>query len=259
VADASIRRAGSTRLSWTSDEATGYLTAAGGWYGAQATSGTTTIRQNALGATSYVLRAANANGTTTAQITLHVTRQAKPLAVSTVDRLRLRGRDLRVTTSGLDPAETYTVRIAGTRVATGTANRTGHFVRTVTIPTGTREGTATVTVTGSESDRTGSDSVRVVRAKPLGLDLAKKVRASDDQSVTVTGLAAGEKVTVSYQGKRISPTGAHANTRGRYTTTFDVAASWGTKTVKVTGQFAGRTAARSFEVVRRCRVGHICS
>ena len=36
VADASIRRGSSTRLTWNSDEATGYLTASGGWYGAQA-------------------------------------------------------------------------------------------------------------------------------------------------------------------------------------------------------------------------------
>ena len=84
------------------------------------------------------------------------------------------------------------------------------------------------------------------------------MRASDDQSVTVTGLASGEKVTVSYQGKRVSPKGAHAGPLGGYTTTFDVAASWGTKTVKVTGRFAGRTAVRTFEVVRRCRVGHTC-
>ena len=259
VADASVRRGSSTRLTWTSDEATGYLTAASGWYGAQATAGTATIRQNALGATTYVLRARNANGTTTAQVTLQVTRQAKVLDVATSDGLRLRGTDLMVTTSGLDPAEVYTVRVDGTRVATGTANASGRVARTVTIPTGTDEGRATVSVTGSESDRTGSDTVRVVRDKELGLSTAKqRVRASDDQSVTVTGLASGEKVTVSYQGKRVSPKGAHAGPLGGYTTTFDVAASWGTKTVKVTGQFAGRTAVRTFEVVRRCRVGHTC-
>ncbi|QWZ06818.1 hypothetical protein KRR39_14945 [Nocardioides panacis] len=258
VADASIRRGSSTRLTWTSHEATGYLTAAGGWYGAQATSGTATIRQNALGATTYVLRATNANGTTTAQITLHVTRQAKALAVSAGDGLRLRGTDLIVTASRLDPAEPYTVRVAGTRVATGTANSSGHVVRTVTIPRSTDEGRARVTVTGAESDRTGRDTVRVVRAKHLGLALAKRVRASAHQSVRVTGLAGGEKVTVRYQGRRVSPQGAHADARGTYATTFGVAASWGTKTVQVTGRFAGRTAVRSFEVVRRCRVGHIC-
>ena len=259
VADASIRRGSSTRLTWNSDEATGYLTASGGWYGAQATAGTATLRQNALGATTYVLRARNANGTTTAQVTLQVTRQAKALDVAAGDGLRLRGTELRVTTSGLDPAEPYTVRLAGTQVATGTASASGWVVRTVTIPTGTDEGRARVSVTGSESDRTGSDTVRVVRDKQLGLSTAKqRVRASDDQSVTVTGLASGEKVTVSYQGRRISPKGAHAGPLGGYTTTFDVAASWGTKTVRVTGQFAGRTAVRTFEVVRRCRVGHTC-
>ena len=100
----------------------------------------------------------------------------------------------------------------------------------------------------------------MVRDKQLGLSTAKqRVRASDDQSVTVTGLASGEKVTVTYQGRRISPKGAHAGPRGGYTRSFDVDVSWGTKSVRATGQFASRTAARTFEVVRRCRVGHTCA
>ena len=85
-----------------------------------------------------------------------------------------------------------------------------------------RRGPGRVSVTGSESDRTGSDTVRVVRDKQLGLSTAKqRVRASDDQSVTVTGLASGEKVTVSYQGRRVSPRvrtpGPWAATRRRST------------------------------------------
>ena len=82
VADASIRARQLHPADLDSDEATGYLTASGGWYCAQATAGTATLRQNALGATTYVLRARNANGTTTAQVTLQVTRQAKALDVA---------------------------------------------------------------------------------------------------------------------------------------------------------------------------------
>ncbi len=99
-----------------------------------------------------------------------------------------------------------------------------------------------------------------MRNKALGLKLAKQqVRASDDQTVTVTGLSSGEKVAITYQGRRISPKGAHANSRGTYTRSFDVDIYWGTKSVRATGQYSGRKATRTFEVVRRCRVGHVCA
>jgi hypothetical protein len=98
-----------------------------------------------------------------------------------------------------------------------------------------------------------------VTTKAIGLELAtRRVRASDPQRITVSRLAAGERLRVTYQGRRISPLGARPNRRGTWSTTFDVDIYWGTKTVKATGQFSGRTAKRTFTVVRRCWVGRTC-
>jgi Regulator of chromosome condensation (RCC1) repeat len=253
-----LRRGQDARLTWSSDEA-GSLAASGGWAGPRSRTGTAGIRPVALGVTTYALSATNDNGTTTALVNVQVRRQAKVLRVAASDGLRLRGRLVGVAASGLDAREPYVIRIGGTTVATGRAADSGRAERTVRIPTQTREGNAAVTVKGSESDRTGRDTVRVVRHKKLGMRLAKQeVRASDDQTVTVTGLAAGERVTMTYQGERISPRNARANARGTYTRTFDVDIYWGTKSVKASGQYSGRRVSQTFDVVRRCRVGHVC-
>jgi hypothetical protein len=88
-------------------------------------------------------------------------------------------------------------------------------------------------VVGSERDRAGSAPARVVTQRGMTVQLTQPdVRASDPQTVTVTGLASGERVTVTYQGKRISAQGAHATPTGRYRVTFKVDTVWGVKTVK---------------------------
>ncbi len=257
VGKSALRRGQSTTLTWTSQGAES-LTASQGWTGTQDAAGTVTIHPTALGANTYVLTATNTDGTTTAQVTVDVTRQAAALTVGASVGLRLAGTRISVTAAGLDPAEPYTIRIGATRLATGIASSTGHVDRAVTIPARTAQGTATVTVTGSEVDRIGHHGVRVL-SKTLSLTLAHAaVRASDSQKVTVRGLVAGERVTVTYQGRRISRTGAHANSHGVYTVTFNVHSSWGPRTVKATGQFAGRTVTRTFQVVHRCSSGHAC-
>ncbi len=259
VGKARIRRGQPATLTWSSHEATS-VTASRGWAGAKPLHGTLTVRPTRVGTTSYTLTAGNDNGTTTAVATVTVRRQAHKLAVVASNGLRLRGKRITVRAGGLDGAEPYAVRIGGRLVATGHATRTGRVERSVTIPTGVREGTVTASVTGSERDRTGTDTVRVVANKVLGLRIAQqRVRASDRQRVTVTGLAAGERVTVTYQGRRVSTRSARADSRGTLTASFGVDVYWGTKTVTATGQYPGRSAKRTFEVVRRCAPGvHVC-
>jgi hypothetical protein len=259
VAKARIRRGQRITLAWSSDEAVS-VTASRGWTGTRQPSGTLTVRPTRVGTTSYELTAANENGTTTAVATVTVTRQAHRLAVAASNGLRLRGKRITVRASGLDSAEPYAIRIGGRAVALGHAGRSGRVERSVTIPTDTLEGPARVSVTGSEKDRTGTDTVRVVGNKALGIRLAQqRVRASDHQRVTVTGLAAGERVTVTYQGRRLSARSARAGSRGTFTTSFGVDVYWGTKTVVATGQYSGRTAKRTFAVVPRCASGaHVC-
>jgi hypothetical protein len=258
VAKAALRRGQSTRLTWTSGEAS-RVTASGGWTGARHARGTRTVRPTALGSTTYRLRATNANGTTTAQVTVEVTPPSRHLRVAASNGLRMRGRHITVTAGRLDRGERYTIRVGGTKVAVGRASRTGTLRRAVTIPSGAHEGRVRVTISGAAPDRTGRDVIRVVTTRALGLELAKQeVRASDFQTMTVSRLAAGELVHVTYQGRRISPKGAHANRRGTWSTSLDVDIYWGTKTLKATGQFSGRSAKRTFKVVRRCWVGRFC-
>jgi hypothetical protein len=251
AADPTLRRGESTMLTWSSTDAE-MVAASGGWTGLKPDSGAASVQPPELGATTYVLAASNANGTTTTQVTVEVTRAAKALVVSVPRRLHLAGSLIKVSSSGLEPAEPYTVRIGGTQVAAGTASSAGSFLRSVTVPSRTKDGGARVTVTGSESDRAGATSTRVVTSKTLGLRVARHyLRVKQRQRVVVTGLAAGEKVLVSYQGKRVSARAARADAKGVYRVAFAVGRAKGAKVIKVVGEFRSRTATKAFWVRRR--------
>ncbi|TIC88975.1 hypothetical protein E8D34_00115 [Nocardioides sp. GY 10113] len=258
VAKSTLRRGQSTTLTWSSAEATS-LTARGRWTGDRATSGTESVTPTAVGVNTYVLTARNENGVTRAQVTVDLRREAEALTVRAGKGLRLAGDRITIRARGLDPREAFTVTVGDTTVATGNAGRHGKVQRTVTVPSGLGTGKARVVLTGAESDRRGVTTVRVFTVKELRLRLADdRVRASDEQTVTVTGLVPGERVAVTYQDERISPQGARADARGRYTASFGVDIWWGTKTVRAVGLRSGATASGSFDVVRRCQVGRVC-
>ena len=248
--DSTIRRGENTGLTWSTVDAD-TVTASGAWDGAKAMAGTSSVSPNDLGQTTYVLEATNENGATTSQVTVDVTRAAKTLGVTAPDGLRLAGRRLPVTARGLDAGEAYAVTVGGIQVATGTAGPSGSITRSVRVPSSTREGDTPVIVTGSESDRGGTDTVRVVRNKTLGMRLSQSIAHKRQlQAVTVTGLAAGEKVTVRYRGKRLTSRSAHANANGTYRMVFRIGRLAGTKYVTATGQFAGRKVTKTFTVTR---------
>jgi hypothetical protein len=253
-----LRREQSTTLTWVLKDAT-TAQASGNWSGTEPTQGSVRVRPTTLGPHDYRLTATNANGTTTTQVTIGVTRQATRLTVDSSAGILLAGSRVRVTGLGLDAGEAYAIALDGTRLALGRATSTGSVARTVTVPASTHQGVHRITLIGSEPDRKGSAVASVVTKTGMRMHLAKqKVRASDPQTVTVTGLAAGEPVTITYQGKRVSPRGAHATAAGRYSATFKVDTVWGTKTVKAVGAYSLRRTTGTFQVVRRCRVGHVC-
>ena len=252
VARTGLRRGQTTTLTWTASDADTVL-ASGSWSGAQPTHGSGNVRPIALGAHSYVLTATNEHGTTTARVTVDVTRQAKRLSLHVPAGIRLAGERVPVAGGGLDAGEAWTLKLGRTTLATGMASPEGTFARTVSLPGSVRQGRRHLTLLGSARDRTASADARVVTKRGLTLHLAKRdVRASESQTVTVTGLAPGERVTVSYQGKRVSVRGAHATATGRYRVTFQVDTVWGAKTVTAVGGFAARHDAGTFRVVRRC-------
>ncbi len=251
VGDSTLRRGQSTMLTWSSAEAD-TVTASGAWSGSKAMSGSTSVSPTQLGDSTYVLEARNDNGSTTTQVAVTVTREAKAFVVTTPSGLHRAGGGVTVSGRGLDAGEGYTIRIEGAQVATGIATSSGALTRAVTIPSGTRDGIATVTVTGSESDRIGTAGTRVITNKTLGLRLAfGTVRVRNRQWVAVTGLASGEQVTVRYRGTRVSPQNARADASGTYRVDFTVGKRRGLRIVTATGQIAGRNASATFWVRRR--------
>ncbi len=249
--DSNLRRGQSTTLTWSSTDAD-TVTASGDWTGSKVMSGSASVSPTRLGTNTYVLRASNDNGSTTTQVAVTLNRQAKAVVVAAPGGLRAAGSGVPVTGKGLDAGERYTIRVGNSEVAAGTASGTGSLSRTVTIPSRTKDGTATVTVTGSEADRTGRAAVRVIARKTLGMRLAhRKVRVRHRQTVAVSGLAGGERLTVRYNGRRVSPRGAHATASGTYRMTFRVGTWRGPKHVVVTGQRPDRTAKAGFWIRRR--------
>jgi hypothetical protein len=250
VAHSTIRRGQSTTLDWSTTDAD-TVTASGAWAGAKPSAGTADVAPVNLGGNTYVLAATNANGTTTSQVVVTVTRPVALLSVSAPSGLHLTGRTIAVSTRGLEADETYAIVIDGVRVATGRTASGGELTRNVTVPAAVGDHAARVTVTGSESDRTGTTYVQVVVRKTLGLSVAKKVmHKRHRQWVNVTGLVAGEHVAVGYRGKRVSPASAYADANGTYRVGIRVGRLAGTKTVTATGAFHGRHAVTTFRVRR---------
>jgi hypothetical protein len=191
----------------------------------------------------------HATSTDTSEATDPVTRPAAALVVTAPEGLQMEGKRIRITTRGLDAGESYTIRIGSAQVATGIASTSGHLDRRVTLPARARDGRPAVTVTGSEPDRTGTTTARVLTHKTLHSRTSKKsVSVGHRQQVTITGLADREHVAVSYRGRRISAPDARATAGGVYHLTFRVGKQRGLKTIEVVGQFPGRTATTTFRV-----------
>ncbi|MDM4763863.1 Ig-like domain repeat protein [Galbitalea sp. SE-J8] len=158
------------------------------------------------------------------------------------------GEKSRIRATGLAPAEVYTVTIGGRIVAHGTASASGVVNRLVAVPKSLAAGVKgvagvkrAVVVTGSASDRTGRDTTIANRlVAPRVARAATWLRASRDETITVSRLLPGERVRVVYNGHRISPKKAAANSRGRYRLTFDVGENWGRRTLVVTAGHDGR-------------------
>lgn len=249
-----LRQGQSTTLWWSSEDAVS-VEASGAWSGIKSASGSEKVTPKSAGTATYVLRATNGSGTTTAQVAIPVALPAKKLTVGAKKSVRA-GRKLTVKGWGLAPSETYSVRLGGTVVAKGKASSAGRVVRSVRVPSTIKAGNRVLRITGSLADRTGSRKVEVIQVKALKLVLAdSQVRASDRQRVTVSRLLPGEKVKVTYQGKRISKKSARANSKGVFTMTFDVDIHWGKKTVTARGASGKRTASKTFSVVNRCPQG----
>ncbi len=92
------------------------------------------------------------------------------------------------------------------------------------------------TLTGASGPTLVATPAKVLRKLTIPATLKKKVKRGKKQVVKVTGLAAGESVTVKYGAKKRTGT---ADAQGRFTATFKVKkkAKLGKAKIKVTGEF----------------------
>jgi hypothetical protein len=249
-----LRLGQSVTLAWTSLDATSVV-ASGAWSGSLPTSGSQQVTPSETGTATYTLTASNGAGTTTAQVAVPVALAPQTLGLGARSSVRS-DRSLRVRAYRLAPGEQYTIRLGGAIVSTGRATSAGRVDDAVRVPSSVDAGRRVLRVTGSLRDRTAARTVRVVEVKKPRIVLAdSSVRASDRQRVRVSRLLPGERVTVMYQGKRVSKKSARADRKGVLTMTFNVGTTWGDKTVKVVAGSDKRSSSRTFTVVNRCPQG----
>jgi hypothetical protein len=154
------------------------------------------------------------------------------------------GKPATVVVAGLSKGEKFSVQIAGGANVAGRADTSGRGTVVIALPTAT--GVKTVTATGARGTRTGATSVSVLGARKFPTKVKSSVKKNKRQTLRVSGLAAGEKVTVRYRGKTIRT--AKATSKGTYSYSFKVGVSKGKKTVWVKGAFANRSSSKSFKV-----------
>jgi hypothetical protein len=235
------------RLSWRTKHADS-VRASGDWRGARAAKGSVEIRLTDRGKHVFKLRVQNTAGSRTATVKVLAARKAKALQLVVSDELTMVGSAVDVTADGLARGEEYTIRLDGKPILTGKADKRGEVARTFTLATATAEGALPLTITGSNPGRLGSSVLNVIKPKKLDVQLLAAVaNKRAKQTVTVTGLAAGETVTVVYRDKELTTGTADAD--GQFTYEFGVGKKAGKQTVKVTGAQPSRTGTASFTVL----------
>lgn len=149
------------------------------------------------------------------------------------------GSTVSVTVGGLRAGETACLAGVGapTRV-------TGPGVVSVVLPAGTADHTLTLATVGAPVTTT----VTALGKAKLKLKLDKKLRKGAKQRVKVTGLAAGERVTVKVGGTKVD--GGKATARGVFKAVFKAKGKPGKRVVKVAGLFVDRSGKATFKVVR---------
>lgn len=153
------------------------------------------------------------------------------------------GSKVTISVSGAVPGS---LCVAGdTRAVPGAVAVDGTGSIRLRVPTTTDTVAYTAADTGA-----GQDRVRVKVLGPLTIPftLQSPVAVGDRQVVRARGLASREKVSVFFRGVKVDS--GLAATDGTYVSRFPVTGPTGSATVKVTGQFATRTNAKTFRVVR---------
>ena len=234
------------RLRWRTKGADSVV-ASGDWAGTQKPKGSLDIRITERGKHVFSLTVQNAAGAKTATVKVLAARKAKKLDLVVTSELTMVGSSVDVSADGLAKGEEYTIRLDDKPIMTGKANKKGDVERTFTVAKTTAEGALALTITGSNPSRAGSAILNVIRPKKLVVEVASPdVALKRKQTITVTGLAPGETVTVMYAGTKL--TVGKADGEGLFSYEFRVGKEAGKKTVKVVGADPSRSGTVTFNV-----------
>jgi hypothetical protein len=234
------------RLRWHSKHAD-VVMASGDWAGAQKSKGSAAIRISERGKHVFKLTVRNASGAKTATVKVLASRKSKELELVVTEELMLIGSKVDVTADGLAKAEEYTIRLDGKPIMTGKADKRGDVARTFQIAKGTPQGALPLTITGSNPGRIGTAVLNVIAPTTFDVTVAlEELPRGAEQTISVTGLAPNEELTVMYAGTKL--TEATADAKGEFTYTFPVGKKSGEKTVKVIGLIPQRSGEATFTV-----------
>jgi hypothetical protein len=142
-----------------------------------------------------------------------------------------------VTTTGLRAGERFTTRLGTARKVRGVADSTGTATARLRLPRATRN--YIVTTTGSRAVRAGTSRLKVLGATTLTQTLTHRTvaKASPD-TVTIRGLARGERVRLNYRGTRIW--NGYASRTGTAVHKFNVGRTAGKQRLTARGRFDDR-------------------
>jgi hypothetical protein len=234
------------QLRWRSRRAD-VVMASGDWTGAQKSRGSVTVRIAERGKHVFKLTVRNASGAKTATVKVLAARKAKSLELVVTDELTMVGSDVDVTADGLAKAEEYTIRLDGEAIMTGKADKKGDVARTFTLAKSTAEGALELTITGSNPSRVGTAVLNVIAPKTFDVTVDQPaLPRKAEQTISVTGMAPDEELTVMYAGAKL--TSGTADADGTFTYTFNVGKESGQKTVKVIGIIPQRSGEATFKV-----------
>jgi hypothetical protein len=247
VSDKTVAVGKKVKISWVTTGADS-VKASGAWKGKKAKKGSVKVKIKKLGVHIFKLKVANVNGTAKAKAKVVAIRAPKNLAVDVPDDILTAGTKVRVRTSRLDAKERFKVFLDDELLGKGFADRRGVATLLALIPKDTKEGEHTLEVMGSNADRVGEIDVVVVAAlKELEVDVElAKVKVNKTNTVSVTGLAAGEDVTVTYQGQTLVE--GKAEDDGTFDYTFNVGTEAGEAILTVVGHVPGRNGDATFTV-----------
>lgn len=172
-----IRQGKRTILRWTSRSATS-LNAS--WTDANVKAIGASTRKPRVGRHTYVVTATNANGTTTASVTVTVLLPAKKLTVKTKAKVR-RSKKFTVRISGLASREAFRLTYGQQRIR-GIASATGTTKIVLVAPYKSRAKLTKVTVVGSLQDRVGAARITITTPTQNSVAPKKKTAAKKKAS-----------------------------------------------------------------------------